>query len=115
MLIITNVDTIEIPDAECPGGSHNLRQPFVDTVSMYLRDTYDTPLASSIEVASELVRGRIFHRANGFKIMIAHTKQAQDILQLPYDAWETHFEFLERAKKASWLTRLKWVFKGLPL
>lgn len=79
------------------------------------------------KVAQELVRGRRFRRPNdGMDIVIGCSKQAQDVIGLQYEAWESlendrdywHTQCvasrlkIESIKQAGFWKRLKWLLRG---
>lgn len=79
------------------------------------------------KVAQELVRGRRFRRPNdGTDIVIGCSNQAQDVIGLQYEAWESlekdrdHWHTqcvasrlkIDSIKKAGFWERLKWLLRG---
>ena len=82
----------------------------------------------STNLVHELVSGRRFRRpSDGVEICIGWSQEVQDLLGMPLDAWETKEQECDelrtqgyatqreniRLKQAGFLTRLKWLFKGV--
>lgn len=126
MIVITRADWIEAEDYYIQGFTvrkYDMPPMAVDDLSL--------PEAS---VTEEKVRGRAFIKPDGERIIIAATKEVQDIIGLQYEAWnemESRSEELYRKaignsnlakgfvgqlktiETASFWRRLKWLFTGV--
>lgn len=114
MIVIKNIDFFETD---------------MDPVEVY--DNCVDP--TQAEFCVELIKGRKFTRPDGEKVVVAASKQAQDVLGLLYEAWEDlekRFTATQNAyyktwmcleareielsvyKNASFRQRIKYLFRG---
>ena len=83
MIVIRNIDFIETPQ---------------DRTEIYHQDPMSPPILlrtqgddeyMPVSIVQELIRGRCFRRPDGSELVIGASKQAEEVLGLQYEAWET--------------------------
>jgi len=79
--------------------------PFAD---LYPYDD-DTPL-ETVEVTQEMVHGTRFRNSNGLDVCIGMTKQVQDLIGLPFEAFSNMRDYV--FKTMGFFGRLKFLFSG---
>lgn len=120
MIVITDVKFMEFDRDEMILA---FRDPYRG-IDVRTHEGYETCSAMELQ---ELVRGRRYVRPDGQELVIGVSKQAQDVIGIQYEAFDTlrkesdrYFteiismqEEMRKVRSASFWVRLKWIFTGV--
>lgn len=95
MKVIKSIEVLEVDRQEVAVRSWDPNQPMVEVKS----NLEELPYMEEARVIEELVQGRIFVNESGDRVCIGMTGEVQDVLGLPFGAYENMASTIDRLNK----------------